>query len=366
MVINKIKDFNNVGWGDISYDTGFAYSSNVAATNLALQLGSNKLKSFYETLGFGKKTGIELAGEVEWPIPSLAQESELANASFGQGIMITPIQMLQALSVVANDGVMIKPYVVDKIVDADGNILLQNNRTELATIVSKETTDKVKELMKKVVYDGLSSNKRYAPEDVVLIGKTGTAQIAENGRYLKGEYDYIKSFAGIFPYEDPKYIVYFTVRQLVGTSSKIQDLISNVVEEIAKVKNLTNEINAVDEAKIISLSNYISKEVITTVEDLKQKGMNVYLFGNGSYVINQYPLEGSSLLVGKKVFLLSNAGDYIMPDVKGWSATEVVALCNLLNMDYEINGYGKVSEVNITPDSIITKGTKLLIVLENS
>lgn len=359
-----IKDFNNVGWGEIDYDTGFAYSSNVAATNLALELGTNKLKSFYETLGFGSKTGIQLSGEVEGVI-NFKYESELANASFGQGITVTPIQLLQALSVVANDGVMLKPYIVDKIVDDSGNVVFQNQREEIKSVASVETINKVKELMKKVVYDGISSNKKYAPDCVTLMGKTGTAQIAENGKYLRGEYDYIKSFAGIFPYENPKYIVYFAVRQLVGNGTIMQDLISNVVEEIAKSKNLTEDVNDVDEAKIFTLSNYISKQSQVILEDLKNKGMDVYLIGNGSYIINQYPLEKTSILVGNKVFLLSNSTDYIMPNVLGWSSLEITSFCHLIGLQYKITGYGKVAQVSIQPGEKIDLNATLEIILQN-
>ncbi|MDE5540036.1 MAG: penicillin-binding protein 2, partial [Bacilli bacterium] len=150
-----IKDFNNSGWGKISYDTGFAYSSNVGATNLALRLGSAKLRDFYESLGFGMKTGIELPGE-EKGIIRFTYESELASASFGQGITTTPIQTLQALSVLTNDGVMLKPYIVDKIVDQAGNVTYESKRTELGKKVSSESIKKINELMYDVVYNGLT------------------------------------------------------------------------------------------------------------------------------------------------------------------------------------------------------------------
>ena len=201
----KIKDFNNTGWGDITFDTGFAYSSNVAATNLALRLGAKELRSFYEKLGFGKTTGIELPGELDGKI-AFQYESELATASFGQGITVTPIQMLQALSVLCNDGVMVKPYLVSKIVDDTGKVIEEFGREEVGAVASKETTQKVRDLMYKMIYDGFSSSKAFAPSNVTLIGKTGTAQIASpKGGYLTGEYDYIKSFAGVFPYDNPQY-----------------------------------------------------------------------------------------------------------------------------------------------------------------
>ena len=111
-------------WGQIDFDTGFAYSSNVAATMLAFRLaesGDKTLPDYYSLLGFGKKTGIELANEVAGDI-DVVYKSELANSAFGQGISVTPIQMLQALTTMTNDGNMIKPYIVDKIVDREGNV----------------------------------------------------------------------------------------------------------------------------------------------------------------------------------------------------------------------------------------------------
>ena len=112
--------------------------------------------------------------------------------------------MIQALTSVTNDGVMLKPYIVDKIVDSStGKVIQKGKRTEAATVASKETTDKMKDLMYNVVYSGLTDAKYYKADNVTLIGKTGTAQIASpSGGYLMGEYDYIRSFAGIFPKED--------------------------------------------------------------------------------------------------------------------------------------------------------------------
>lgn len=343
----KIKDFNNTGWGVIDYDTGFAYSSNVAATNLALKLGTQKLRSFYESLGFGKTTGIELPGELSGTV-KFNYESELANASFGQGVTTTPVQMLQALTSVANDGVMIKPYIVDKIVDENGDVVKQNGRTEVNTVASKETVQKIRDLMYKMVYGGFESSKKFAPSNVTLIGKTGTAQIASPaGGYLTGEYDYIKSFAGLFPYENPQYIVYFSVKQLIGGTNDMAEVINSVVEEVAKTMNLTEAINDVDATKIIELSSYISKQVDTTIEDLKKKELTPILIGKGKYVVNQYPLTSSNVLIGTKVFLVTNDTSYEMPNVIGWSANDIVSFCNLIGLAYNINGYGKVVSINM-------------------
>ena len=146
-----IKDFNTVGWGEITFDSGFAYSSNVAATNLALELGRDRLISFYEKCGFGALTNINLPEEAAGDI-DVVYKTEVATASFGQGITTTPIQNIQALTMLANEGVMLKPYIIDKIVDPNTNaVLYEGKREELGQIFSNETVTKMRSLMHDVV-----------------------------------------------------------------------------------------------------------------------------------------------------------------------------------------------------------------------
>lgn len=362
----RIKDFNNVGWGSINYNTGFSYSSNVAATKLALQLGSGALKDFYEKFGFGKKTGITLPSESEG-IVNFNYESELANASFGQGMTITPIQMLQALSVFANDGVMIKPYIISKIVDAHGNVSSSGSREELGRVVNVTTVEQMKKMMYDVVYNGFTYNKAYAPDNVTIAGKTGTAQIASpSGGYLTGEYDYVKSFAGFFPYENPQYVFYFSTKRLVGNTSALTKAVSSAVGEIAKVLNLTESKQDADVTKIISISNFISSRVDQTLEDLKKLQVNPIVIGNGDYIVNQYPLNGSKVLEGSKIFLMTDGTEILMPDVVSWSTNEIIRFCNLVGLSYHLNGYGVVESTNISKGSVLSFDTVLEITLKDS
>ncbi len=346
-----IKDFNNVGWGMISYDKGFAYSSNVAATNLALELGNVKLKEFYESLGFGSKTGIELPNE-EHGILKMTYKSELATASFGQGITTTPIQNLQALTIFTNDGEMLKPYIVDKIVDQEGKVTYQGGRTSLGQKASSENVKKMRELMYDVVYSGVSNY--YQPNNVTLAGKTGTAEFTgQNGRYLSGSLNRIRSFAGFFPYENPKYIFYVSVKKLDGENKALANAVVKAVESIANYSNITNTTSEIDQDSLISLKNYISQNVKETKENLKNEKLKVYVIGDGKAIINQYPLKGSEVIKGSKVFLLTENEEYIMPDIIGWSSSEVMNFCNLIGLNYKFNGYGIVKEFNIEKDTII-------------
>ena len=344
-----IRDSERKGWGTISFDEGFARSSNVAATTLALRLGVDKLSEYYNNLGFGKKTGIELSNEAIGDI-EMVYQSELATASFGQGVSVTAIQMLQALSAMTNDGTVIKPYIVDKVVDQNGNITYQGERQVVKKVYSTNTVNKMHEIMKKVI----DINKYWQVNNVSIMGKTGTAQIASpKGGYLTGTYDYIKSFAGIFPADDPKYIVYVAGKKPETNIGSWAKVITTAIEEIASYAKLTESKSDADPSKIITLDNYISKNLDTTLEELKNKKIDVIILGNGKYIINQYPLKNKTLLSGEKLFLLTNDKEIKMENLKGWSLSEVKTYCNLIGLKLEYNGYGYVINQSIEENAIL-------------
>ena len=344
-----IRDSERKGWGTISFDEGFARSSNVAATTLALRLGVDKLSEYYNNLGFGKKTGIELSNEAIGDI-EMVYQSELATASFGQGVSVTAIQMLQALSAMTNDGTVIKPYIVDKVVDQNGNITYQGERQVVKKVYSTNTVNKMHEIMKKVI----DINKYWQVNNVSIMGKTGTAQIASpKGGYLTGTYDYIKSFAGIFPADDPKYIVYVAGKKPETNLGSWAKVITTAIEEIASYAKLTESKSDADPSKIITLDNYISKSLDATLEELKNKKIDVIILGNGKYIINQYPLKNKTLLSGEKLFLLTNDKEIKMENLKGWSLSEVKTYCNLIGLKLEYNGYGYVINQSIEENAIL-------------
>ena len=356
---DTVNDFNKVGWGKINFDTGFSYSSNTAASLLALDLGNEKLRAFYDLLGFGQKTGITLPDEVTGKI-DFQYPIELATASFGQGITTTPIQNIQALTSIANDGMMLKPYIVDKIVDPNTNkVMYQGGREEIRKVASTETIKKIQDMMHNVVYSNLTDAKNYKPAMVEMIGKTGTAQIANpNGRgYLTGSNDYIRSFSGLFPYNDPQYIVYISVKQFSGNFKKVSQAVVNVVDEIVKYKNIVSTVEENKEQSIIVLESYLNTDVLSTEEKLKALGLNPVVIGDGKYVVNQYPNKKSHVLKGSKVFLKTESQNITMPDVTNWSENEITTFCNFIGLKYTLNGSGHVTSISISAGSVIDLST---------
>lgn len=359
-----IHDSNKTGWGTITYDTGFAYSSNVAATNLGLQLGVTKLKTFYQKLGFGQKTGIELPGEVSGKI-NFQYKSELANATFGQGITTTPIQTLQAYSVFTNNGSMIKPYIVDHITDNEGNTVYKGKRTVVRDIASSKNVKHMNTLMHNVVYNGLSTY--WQPATVSLIGKTGTAQIASpKGGYQDGKYDVIKSIAGIFPEENPKYIIYVSAKKFVGSTKEYASCITKAVDEIANYANINYETETdKSPSKVVTVSNYLNKNINVAVDLVSAVGLTPVVIGSGDKVIKQSLENKTRTIIGEKVFLLTNSNEFVMPDMTNWTSSDAIIFSRLINIKYEISGYGKVISTSIAPGTVINLDDTLIVTLSN-
>lgn len=336
-----IRDANRTGWGTISYDRGFAYSSNVGVVNLIHNyIDRDTLMDYYKKLGFGSKTGIELSKESAGKI-DFKYETEVYNAGFGQGIMVTSIQNIKALTSIANDGMLLQPYIVDKIVDSKGNVIKQNTKTELGRVASKETTDKIKDLMESVVTEGTGGG--YNMPGYGLIAKTGTAQIAStNGKgYLTGSSDYIRGFAGMYPKEDPQIIIYGNLkRPRPNTANALIHVVKSVVENTSKYYNIYDEQNQSSVNDTYELDSYINKNVNTVKSLLESKGMQVVTIGSGDTIINQYPASNILTTQGSKVFLLTNTDEITIPNFKGWSKKDVQTYLNLANIPYKCEGIG--------------------------
>lgn len=361
----RIKDWNGTGWGQISYDTGFTYSSNVAAVSLAREVGKKQLSYYYDSLGFGSQTGIELSGELKGAI-NFDYEVEVASASYGQGITVTPIQMVQALTTLTNNGTTMKPYIIDKIVDPNtGKVVYEGKKREINKVFSTATINKVIELMDKTVNteDKAATGYVYKTDAVRLIGKTGTANYTgSNGQYITGTYTNIRSFAGVFPKENPEYIIYVSVKDFKGTSKNMGNIVKNLVESISKYRNLDERPSDKDESKIIKINNYLNKTTISANSDIINVGATPIIIGDGDRVISQYPPVNTRTSQSSKIFLVTNGTSITMPNMIGWSSSEVEIFARLSGVKYECNGYGYVVSTNIANGAIINKEEDILMV----
>ena len=363
----EIGDWNRAGWGDITFDRGFALSSNVGVINLIdRHLSAEILRSYFKKLGFSKKTGIELPNEATGKL-DFKYETEIFNAGFGQGITTTPIQNIQALTSLTNGGVMLKPYLVEKIVDPDtGEVVYEGGRTEVDTVASETTVNKIKDLMWETVNTPGMTGAGYRLDGYNLIGKTGTAQIAsEDGSgYLTGASDIISSFAGIYPKDDPKVIIYASVKRPEGGNQKvIWTAIKEIVVNISKYYGTDPEsVNSTEIAEY-ELTSYKNENVTTAKQELEDMGLNVTIYGNGDKVIKQYPSKGEKITAGTNVFLITNDSNLKVPSVIGLSSKQAEDILHLLGISVKLEGNGYVTAQSVPEGSDITNDLEITLTL---
>lgn len=359
-----IKDWNTKGFGTISFDKGFEYSSNTGAVNLMRNfITKQELLDCYKKYGFGEKTGVELSRELSGKI-SFNYDLEVANATFGQGITTTPIQHLQGLSIIANNGKMLKPYIVKKIVNTSTNeIVYEGKKQEGERLVSIDTVNKMKELLKDVVEgkDVYTTGSLYYRENLGIIGKTGTGEIWNNqkGSYESGGYNYIYSFAGMFPYDDPQIIVYAAMKKPTsGPTSNLSKLVKTVASDVSKYLDLSNVPK--ETLSSFEMKNYFNKDI----NDADMEGVKLFVIGNGNKIIDQYPSVNTMVVENDVVILKTNGKEIKMPSFIGLSLKETKKLCSMLGITCDIEGNGYVINQDIKENTVIDKEMIVKLVLK--
>ncbi|OFD59788.1 dihydropteridine reductase [Bacillus mycoides] len=370
----EIKDHNGgYGWGSITFDEGFERSSNVAFSILEDQLlKPNKFKQYMNKFGFNQKTGIDLPGESKNTL-LLNTQIQQVTTSFGQGSTVTPIQIVQAATAIANDGKMMQPYIVDKVVNpTNKQVIMENQPKEIGNPIKKETADKVRNLMERVITSSKGTGTMYKIDGYPIGGKTGTAQIPnpENGRYMEGKDNYIFSFLGMAPIDDPQLVVYLAIKQpkLKGNEYGAQPLaeifkpvMKNSLEYL-KVKPYTEKQMAdATKQSEIKVQNYVN-QTMDTVKNIAEKAkLQPVLLGEGK-IIKQYPQTGEVMSEGDRIFLVGN--NVKMPNLKGWSMRDVMYFSKLLKLDLKTTGTGYVTSQNIEKGQYIQEGDALKLDLE--
>lgn len=354
---NTIYDWKTDGFGEITYDEGFMLSSNVGISYLTKDyFTGSELKEYFKKWGFGQKTGIELPYELTGTLNEKNNKAiEIANAGFGQGITVTPIQMVQALTMIANNGVMLKPYIVSKIVDEEDALVYEGKRTELGKVVSSETVNNIKELMYKVIYNDLyySTGASYRMDGYDLIGKTGTAQYTNpyTGRYYYDNVNYIRSFAGMFPKDDPEIIIYVATKKTY-TQKGVSNIVKGLVKDIANYRSIFK--NEETNSTTFKIDDYSNQNLMMVLDNLKDKFKDIVVIGDGDKIVDTYP-KNKVVSKDEKIFILTNSKNIEIPDFIGYSKREVETYKKLTGIDIILEGNGYVYEQNKEDDKIYLK-----------
>ncbi len=351
-----IRNWHRDGFGFISYDKGFEYSSNVAIGYMMENfINRSDLRECYKKYGFGQKTNIELPREMSgnvtftWPI-------EVVTAGFGQGISSTPIQQLQALTMFANNGQMVSPNIVKTIKGKE--VTYEREVIKSEPVANEYAINYMKDLMDNAINnttDQFTTARRYHIDGFTVIGKTGTAQIFDpvQGKYIN---EYVLSFGGMFPKEDPQIIIYAAVR---GTTNQvlikeIRDLMLNIEAYL----NITEK-EQENHLKEYTAENFINQEV----DKLVLPSVNTIILGNGNRVISQSVVPNTKLLSCDSLILMTNGTEFTMPNLKGLSRSYAEIVLKYLGIEYEITGYGFVTKQSIPVGKVLNLEDKLDLTL---
>lgn len=362
-----IGDWDRRGWGNITLDRGYMMSSNVAVINIINNhMNSLMLRQYFRKLGFGKLTGITLPGEQSGKV-NFKYETEVFNAGFGQGITTTPIQNIQAMTTLTNDGMLLKPYIVSKIVDpSTKEVIVENKRTEKDKVASTTTVNKMLELMDGAINGEGVPASSFKIASGELIGKTGTAQIAaENGGgYLTGKSDIITSFSGIYPKSDPQIIIYASVKRPSNGSQKpLSNSIKEVVQNISKYYGNDDSKTSTIDIKKYKLPSFVNKKVENVKTILNTDGMKYQVIGNGTKVIKQSPSYNTTITNKDTIYLITNDENLNIPDVTGLSSKVAKDLLEKLGIKVKLEGVGYVTSQSIPKDTKITDGLEITLTL---
>lgn len=299
------------GHGAQTYLQVVENSCNPGFVQLGLKLGKDTLFNYLSLFGFGTKTGIDLNGEGTGIIFDLAKVGpvELATTAFGQGVSVTPIQQITAVSAAINGGYLYKPYIVKSLNEPETNsVILENKPTVVRKVISEDTSAKVRYALESVVTNGTG---RPAFIDGYRVGgKTGTAQKVKDGKYMVG--NYIVSFIGFLPADDPEIVVYIAIDNAKGVTQYGGTVAAPIARQvlldsidalnIEKSEDASDKKYNYSDKKYIEVPNVEGMNVDDAIKELKS--FKVEFSGSGSIVSVQTPSVGTRILEGETIKLM--------------------------------------------------------------
>jgi len=307
----RIRCWKAGGHGDETFLQVVENSCNPGFVVMGQRLGKEKLFSYIEKFGFGKKTGIDLNGEANGILFSLDKVGpvELATTAFGQGVSVTPIQQITAVSAAINGGYLYKPYIVKRILEPEtNNIIEEFDKTLVRQVIDEDTSKEVRRALESVVANGTGRNAYIEGHSVG--GKTGTAQKVNNGTYMVG--NYIVSFIGFTPTDNPKVIVYVAIDNPKGVTQYGGTVAAPIAKEILtdciNILGIEEDPNVKDkeynwnDVKYVDVPNVVGMNKEDAVKSLK--GFNILYSGSGNYVKEQSPESGSRIKEGGTIRIL--------------------------------------------------------------
>lgn len=361
--------------GDITMDKAFSESCNVTFVNIARELKKEGLLKYIRAFGFGEVTGIDLPAEQKGIVPKDVKdinEARLATMSYGHGIAVTPIQMVTAVSAVANGGYLLKPYVVDEVQDISGHVLLKNGRSVRRQVISESTSETMRSLLTHVVDNGTGTMGAVSRYHVG--GKTGTAgKVSETGGYEKDKY--ISSFVSVAPIEDPKYTVLVIVEEPEGdyfggtvAAPIASEIMAAALQDGDVPPTGSDQSRKTRKVIVPDVKHMLLEDAGKVLTDAGLKfNMASENVGDFGMVIKQAPEAGTEVEENTIVDLKVDPNDgkeRSVPNFRGKTKAEVEKILESSKLDYVLEGEGTVVSQEPLAGEVLPKGEKIIIRFE--
>lgn len=358
---STIHDWNYTGWGAIPFEQAFPRSSNVGMSILVNRLGRHTWRRYLDNYHIGKKTNITLPDENSGLI-NIHSQIDQAVTSFGQGINVNALQMMQVYSALANSGQMLKPQLVEKIVSSSGKVIKRYKKIKVGKpVYSQETAQTTLKLMRDVVEKEYGTGMTYKIPGKSIAVKTGTAQIAGiHGGYLKGDRNYLFSVVGLTPADNPRYCIYITMKQPQIMSDPPETIMSLIFKPLINRVSVSSKVDMMGEQITIPSVKGQSRE--QAVRLLEKMGLYVETIGSGNKVEAQSILANTKVNPNSKIIIFTG-GIIRCPNMKGWTIKQVTQFANISKVKVEVLGKGKVYKQSRIPRSILNRNSKVKVEL---
>lgn len=359
----KVRNSDGRVFGNISFLEAMERSDNITFAKLSVEMGPDRFHPYIQAFGFGRRLGVDFPGEIAGTVLSpnrAGQTLQWANIGFGQGIAITPLQLVNAISAIANGGSLMKPYFVREIRDVHGQLIKQFEPEVLNDCVTPATAHEVSHLLRSVVVNGNGNRAEIA--GYFVAGKTGTAEIPEAGGYGSGR---ITSFVGFAPVDDPALAMVVLLYRPEGETAYggvlAAPVFREIMEESLEYLGIKRRQNGRERSPLVLVPNVTNFTRAEAQARLAQDGLYWTMEGEGTLVTDQTPSPGVRVPTQTTVHLFfanNSEGDEVeVPSVIGLSMRDASAKLTDLGLRIKVQGSGLAVTQSPKEGSKIQRGS---------
>ena len=347
-------------------------SCNIYYIQLGQRVGSQQFYNYFDAFGFTARTGVDLPSETNFMQYYRADqlgEVQLASSSFGQAMAITPLQMCTAIAATVNGGYLVTPHVVDKITDANGNVIQEIGANVRRQVISQSASEVIREMMEYEVGNGTGGGKNAYVSGYRIGGKSGTSEQLNMHRRADGDYKKVASFVAVLPANDPEILVYVMLDDPNNAQTDYSSILAapvagNIISEVAPYLGIATD-GEDRSGTIVTVPNLVGTEwsnaqVSLNIQGLKHQLQESQSSQSAAPVTYQYPHAGSKVPYGTTIYLYTDTYEGSrteVPDVTGKSPDFARQMLSAAGLNCVVEGSGTVQAQSAEPGSSVQRGT---------